>query len=49
MRRLSRINGSKWDSTNLVDAADTETERTTFDTSTIHVVADHEDELGVSQ
>lgn len=32
-------------STNFVDATDTETKRTTFYASTIHVVTDHENEL----
>lgn len=48
-RGMSMINGSKWDGTNFVDAANTETERATFDASTIHIVTDHENELGDGQ
>lgn len=40
---------ANWTSTDLVDAANTETERATFDASTIHIVPDHEDKLESSQ
>lgn len=40
---------ANWISTNLVDAANTETERTTFDASTIHIVTNHENKLENSQ
>lgn len=44
-RRVSMVNVTNWISTNFVDAANTETERATFNSSTIHIVTDHEDEL----
>lgn len=49
LRGINTIGGRKRDSTDLVDAAHTETECTTFDACTIHIVTDHQDELGDSQ